>query len=807
MEEAGNPLYYARNYYNIKDVDLSFDEFIVFFKEKYLKNIQLETETDTRRLIKHSLDIYRSKGTERCVQLLFQLVFNKPVRFYYPSLDLFKLSDGQWYKPKYLELRLSEKNIDIVYKQIRGNRSGAIAYVDSVVRRRIKGRLIDVAYISAIAGNFQVHERVIPIDESIIIDDCPTVTGSLTGLGIVVTGTGSGYANGDVLALSSDYGDGGSGLVLETVEQFGIIEATLASGGYGYQANSTTDHLYVSETNFTLADFTFLQTGLIKYFSQFETLSQTQAYINYISATGNFAVNEDVFTYYGNGAVMGHGFVLEVNPLTSNTGTILTGVLTGNLANTFYTSSNVVTANLAVSNGFSQANATGKIVANDAFVVITTNGSSGTFLAGETIVQPSAQGKLYRVGGNTLTINTQWGIFKPEYNVTGLTTGATANIGRLSLGVGLSNVSGTFYAYSNNIVSTNNITGTITRLELGSGFDVVMSNNLLYPETILINTDLLTGYLATNLNAAVYGFPANGSANLTSVTINNSLTYANATIGKIENAFVANPGTDYTKPPFIKLDHSIRALQYHDFHLQLAGATGSFTEGELITQSATSARGIIRECTIDEGNTYICVEGMRFNQNNWFVTTSNSTTTILGSRGSVANIASITYDMDSEVMGHNFEMDTSFTIGEGAILTMQVVDSGFGFLPGEEVQIGETGVGFGFGTANVLNQGTGAGYYRKKGGFLSDQKKLFDGFFWQNYSYQIISSLMLSKYQKLLKQLTHPAGTMMFGLLQHDTQANGEILAGDTSVSVVFPMDVANGVYVATGKTANLTHP
>src|ERR1043166_5264653 len=60
LESPTNPLYYSRKYYELVDIDTTLDQFIVEFKEKYLKNIQLTTKSDTRQLIKHSLDIYRS---------------------------------------------------------------------------------------------------------------------------------------------------------------------------------------------------------------------------------------------------------------------------------------------------------------------------------------------------------------------------------------------------------------------------------------------------------------------------------------------------------------------------------------------------------------------------------------------------------------------------------------------------------------------------------------------------------------------------------------------------------------------------
>src|SRR5580692_3457400 len=107
LTEEGNALYYSRNYYNIRDIDATLDAFLVYFKEKYFLNIQLGTAADIRLLIKRALDLYRAKGTQQGTQLLFQLAYGETPSFYYPATDLFKLSDGNWFQPKYLEISLS----------------------------------------------------------------------------------------------------------------------------------------------------------------------------------------------------------------------------------------------------------------------------------------------------------------------------------------------------------------------------------------------------------------------------------------------------------------------------------------------------------------------------------------------------------------------------------------------------------------------------------------------------------------------------------------------------------------------------
>ncbi len=75
LESPENALWYARRWLQLNDIDETIDSFLIYFKEKYLKNIQLETTSDVRLMIKHALDIYRSKGSPQSIDLLFRLVF------------------------------------------------------------------------------------------------------------------------------------------------------------------------------------------------------------------------------------------------------------------------------------------------------------------------------------------------------------------------------------------------------------------------------------------------------------------------------------------------------------------------------------------------------------------------------------------------------------------------------------------------------------------------------------------------------------------------------------------------------------
>jgi hypothetical protein len=793
LEQSNNINYFTRRIYDIKDIDNTFDSFIVYFKEKYLKNIHFDTKSDIRMFIKHALNLYRSKGTERSTQLLFRAVLNEPASFYYPSTDLFKLSDGIWSPPVYLELTMNwTNNLQLEQKEIIGLQSEAVAFVDAIVRRKTNGRFQDVAYISAITGNFQVGEKIQPTDGSLAIDLCPTVTGSLTEIKFPTFGTGQDYNPGEIIPISSLYGQGGLMRVTQVANSAGLVSITFIDGGYGFQTNAD---LYISNAVIQYANLQSFSANLeqISYFKWKETITQPLATINYKSGTGSFPPGTNVFTWAG-GIVVGSAVVLAANAINSSAGQIIINIYSGNMNNTFFTTANATTAVLNSVAGYTNSTATGTFIANTNFVTIRINNEVGPFYVGEGVSQPVLPGLDMNFGGgsgvvsginpNFLQVSNVKGVFFQAEPVTGTilgqvfgqTSGAIANITGVDIGVGLINISAnpfvpSPYSYAFSAMTNGQISSFTSA---GQGFSVSIANSLLYPETISINTDKLNDYAGLPLINPTYGFPANAGANANNGTIASTMSFTSLTVGKLKNIFLSGVGNNFSTTPFVVVDQSnVSSEKINDDILQLVGSTAHFTIGELINQAATGARGMIKSSS---NSSILFVQRMKYASD--FIPTTNSTTIIVGANsGSTANIVGVDVDIMSPWMGRNVNISTAFATGANTLKQGQIVDSGFGFVNGDSISVGAgDGIGTGgLGTAVLKTQGKGSGFYSQKGGFLSDQKKLFDGVFWQNFSYQIISSVMLPKYQQMLNQIIHPCGTIMFGRFVHNSVANGSL--------------------------------
>ena len=225
-----SPNYYGRKLFEMRDIDQTLDQFIVHFKEKYLKNIEFDTNTNKRLLVKNSFDLYRSKGTERSVDLFFRLIYGSTATVYYPGEDVMRLSAAQWYKPLYLEITNSPRTISLVGKQITGVTSGATAFVEKYIKRRVRGGFAYVLYISNVSGTFQNKEFL--ADSTGVFQDLPNIIGSLTGL--TVTGGSKLFAVGDVVTFTSVKGDEATGRVSSITNKTGVVDFIFNDGGWGY---------------------------------------------------------------------------------------------------------------------------------------------------------------------------------------------------------------------------------------------------------------------------------------------------------------------------------------------------------------------------------------------------------------------------------------------------------------------------------------------------------------------------------------------------------------------------------------------
>lgn len=796
VKEQYNPNYYLRRYLDNRDIDSSAEQFLLYIKETFLKNIPYSTETNLRTFLKHSLDLYRSKGTERAIDLAFRAVHNVPASVYYPGTDLFRLSDGKWYIPTYLEISLRQHSDKLIGKQIVGATSKATAFAEALVRRTVKNRIIDVLYISAVKGNFIVDEPINSTDNVLDIAQRPLIIGSLTELDVDLDGTGANYNIGDVVDLYSDYGEQGKGKVLEVSETTGQVNFTLKNGGYAYKANS---EILVSEKIITVSNVQIDANNNGKnYFYMFDSFYQPLANIVYELATGGDFANGDIITTYSAGVPIGIGRVLNSTKTDTSNGYLFVSVLSGDLDEpTIYNEGNAVSATLVT---YTDASVTGNTIGYYANINLGVIDLANTFSLNEEVYQADQYGLELANGylisyspitstTGTVRVGNTKGVFLHNKLIRGRTSGATANIQNTQLYAGIMDISNTLYNYDNNYVYFGNSlsNGTIITISQGTLANVGFSTNFIYTETVTIANDYIKDYLTTEIDAATYGFPSYPSGNLTNGTLDQMFEVEAHTIGKVQALTGINKGADYTAAPIVRIYDPVTAHQYRqDVILDVIGTSGIFEVGEVVTQEDSSARGLV----ITANSSQIWLEQLRILPANDFVVTTNTTTTIVGEQSSAtANVTIVDIDFRSEYLGFNANIETEVRTSRGAVTALNVIDSGFGYKKSDSIRfvregdnVGHEDAGLAF--ANLVNQGTGSGFYKVKGGFLSDQKKLFDGIYWQEYSYEIRSSITLNKYEEMLKKLLHVSGTKYFGALFYKTKVESSTTFGSTTITV-----------------------
>ena len=803
LEETGQTNFYIRNLIEYRDIDKTIDDFVVHFKEKYLKYFPYELAVDdTRFLVKHIMDFYRSKGSERSYEIFFRSVYNATPTIYYPKQDVFKLSDGKWFKPVYLEVIPGATNLtSLVQKQVIGSVSQATAFVEGIITNRVAGKYVNVVYLSNVEGTFQAGE-VITLVSNPLIEGFPRVLGSLSSVD-VITG-GENFEIGDLLNITTGSGRKGVLRVTGISTETGIVSFELVDGGFGF---TNTSSVLVSQKVMDVS-------GNGQSFTLFETVRQPLANIDFLSANGVLANGDVVVSYYSNGVQAGNGVILstDFNTETGANGTILISTVSGNVGNgasgVFYKNGNTIQA---VVNTYVNVTATGNVMASNATSIGVVN-ISGTF-----------------VSSNNNYIIGDYSGYQTSIEEIGLGTGATFQIGNLANPEDV-RLDSTFLSDRN----TGNVALMSVRLDAsnantGSGYGFIK-----YPggdkDTILLKCFEIDDYV----------------------------------IGTIASLVSVDGGQDYTKIPFVRVyERKTAGYNKRDLILNLTGATTNFADGEIVEQTSVKPAVVLTVNSVSGNTTSIEVGEYVYQSNgtanvatgyiysysiansagsitlvdttgtfntsyqvatlttaaNAVVTTvdtdtinitgkglvkagSNTTlmylrrltffdtfgagNTIVGiDTGATATISAVTEDTSTLNMGNNSIISANVIVANGTITSVDVYDSGFGYIDDEVV----TAVKVGDGSSAISvktqaqTQGVGQGYYKEIGSEPSGLKKLHDGYYYQDFSYDVKVSIPFDKYKDILKQVIHVAGTKLFGTYVNQTDVDVTLTANNAQIT------------------------
>lgn len=625
MESQDQAINRSRSLLDYRDVDKTSQEFVGYFKNKYLTGLPLTAEANTQLLTKHATEIYSSKGTSAGIQLTMRAIFNEPAKVHYPSDDLFKTSDGNWVTPIYLELSVSDRTKDFIGKEIVGSRSGAKAFMEALVKKRVSNKNIQVAYLSNLRGDFVTGDFITATSDT-NLDLAPEVIGSMTTL--TVDGGGANFAVGDLFDVVSVNGKQGKARVTSINSETGKVNfiyiSALQSGGWGYSAEHA--NVIVAQKMLEITN-TYNSNTQITSFAQFEGVTQTFANIGYSTArpnNANYAVGAVVENYYANGVVAANAIIVATGATNSTTGYIIVAPQTGNVATVdtvFAIKGTGTTATFNANSG----------VANTTEYITTT--SAHAFVNGDIVVYSVATGNTALAalsdGAAYCIINANTTAFQVADTVTGTAINLTAGLNQTghrlkkSLGsgvitsynsrsatatvmksntqyLGVTDISSNGFIitpYANVVGVISNTSAIIANTSTGTGatFNIGLLTDT---ETVLLSPDFLHSnntqnvqFSTINLNgnnsglANGYGFTKFPNSNINS-TLLDCLRFDSTVIGSIATLTGRNTGSDYNVDPFVTVvDPWVFGYNKHDYVMQIDPLTGAFIVGEEVLQT------------------------------------------------------------------------------------------------------------------------------------------------------------------------------------------------------------------------------
>jgi len=421
LEEQDNVINHSRSLLEYFDIDSTLAEFIVYFKNEYLNSLPESIIADKQLLVKHIIDFYRSKGTEKAYRLLFRMFFNEDIEIYVPGKFLFSPSEAEWYVPQYIEVSSDVPLSQYVGLKIRSS-GGATAVVENYFQKNVNNKIVDVLYLSNVEGSFAFNEKIICDDlPNISLKKAPIVFGSFSTVSILDGGTG--YKVGDLLSAEGS-GSLGKVRVASTTENNGKVTFTLVDGGYGYSVNAIVSVTGGNGTgaNFEIGDITdkqiyIINTDIINILENTNLELIAQGFeLAVSSASGAFTNGEKLLTS-ANVIHLDVTYVAGTDGGISN-GTILSNTSLGISGLTVYnsdysmlyitgTDSNITNANIVPGVLLSNGSYTVSVNATYPKVTVTSNAIVNGFLSNTTVVtvyNPSASIG-YIIPGSTITGN------------------------------------------------------------------------------------------------------------------------------------------------------------------------------------------------------------------------------------------------------------------------------------------------------------------------------------------------------------------------------------------------------------------
>lgn len=235
--EEGATIYESRKLLDYADVDRTTDEFITYFKTKFLPYFPEDVLADKAKLIKNIRSFYQEKGSEESLKLLFRVLYKEEIDIFYPKEQILIASDGKWKQPQALRLTVANTANNFDVSTLRGRRgegstSKASCIIEGAYRTidRDFGFEIFEVYVSSVNRLFENGEDFVVSyrDETgntvTLISE--TIIGSLASITIDPNNRGLKYKIGDPVVVF-----GGLSQISDSVRNATAFVSNVTSGG------------------------------------------------------------------------------------------------------------------------------------------------------------------------------------------------------------------------------------------------------------------------------------------------------------------------------------------------------------------------------------------------------------------------------------------------------------------------------------------------------------------------------------------------------------------------------------------------
>ena len=781
VDNTPNPTGLGRTLPNYRDVDTTLDLFLDHFNKKYLHGIPKETLGDRRLLLKNILAFYRSKGTLASYEFLFRLLYNESVEMYIPADDLFRPSNAEWVRPYYIEVSDSPYLPLLIGKKIYSSSENGSAVVEDFSRMYAKNRMVNVLLLSHVEGEFNYNETIhsagITLDPQLF----PRILGSLTSM--TIESGGYGYKTGDILRIEGK-GEGGKVRVASTKTQSGKVKFTLVDGGSGYSIENTqvvvssVYSLSMTAPNTTAAagDRVYQTSGMANTFvGDVVTVARIPASRLVImtvkkisgspSTTTNLLFRDrpdslvlDGFTGGGTGATFQVGGLADPKVMSIN--------------------EDVINDGLTV------------VMDSDGYDLSYT-GASGSFTVGQQITSTV----------DTITVEVNYGLNPARY-----AAGEQVKFNGKSAYV--CRVDGKFVkvkGFGSSTPVTGEVmvgqdTGTSAPILWVGGIKTEQGVATIVADTgsvLTVDQPVADGYYVSSLSITGIGSGyANGDIMTFTGVGATEVGYAKAItnmFGSIVDYSIVSAGSYPTStPPAVSVVSAAGNGAVVD--AVVTQHSGAFFVDSVVTEVGSGVTAVVTAA--DRLTDWTNFTKAKVSPNLYY----NLDDTI----DSMFTVTDVTYGKIAYLKninpGSGYSIDPIISVTDTKINPLQIVDPDVGgtYMGGNAYVIGKAGTlsgiidsvevvdsGYAYGhlerlslvsdsnptaaySAGIISRGgRGEGYWRNNESFLSSNKYIIDSNYYQEYSYELRSKVVLNKYRDIMLKVAHPAGFAMFGSFLH----------------------------------------